>query len=99
MKIKGKNIKIVFPEAIDERIAEATSKLASEGILTPVLVGNESEIKGKFSFDFSGCEFVDPNNYPEFEEMVSSFVERRKGKVEEAQAREMLKNMYIMYTV
>ena len=37
-------------------------------------------------------EIIDPNNYPAMDEMVAAFVERRKGKATEEQAREMLKD-------
>lgn len=58
-KVSAANKKIVFPESLDERILEAASKLAGEGILTPVLIGEEAAIKDKaasLSFDISGCK-------------------------------------------
>lgn len=94
-KITSANKKIVFPESLDERILEAVSKLSKEGLLTPVLIGEESAIQEKansLSYDISDCTIIDPNHYPAFEEMVESFVERRKGKATPEQAREVLKN-------
>ncbi len=94
-KITSADKKIVFPESLDERILEAVSKLSKEGLLTPVLIGEESAIQEKansLSYDISGCTIIDPNHYPAFEEMVESFVERRKGKATPEQAREVLKN-------
>jgi len=87
-RIDGKGLKIVFPEANDERIVEAAVRLAEEGLIKPILLGNEQIIPS--GYDVSKCELLDPNNYPEFEEMVASFVERRKGKNTEEQARKML---------
>lgn len=85
--------RIVFPEATDERILNAASRLADENLLIPVLIGNEADIT-KFATELdisiAGCEIVDPSNYPKFDEMVSLFVERRKGKATEEAAREIL---------
>lgn len=93
-KIDGKAKKIVLPEALDERILTAASKLSADGLMKPVLVGNKEKVEQKASevgVDVSGAEILDPENYDEFDEMVASFVERRKGKATEEQAREILK--------
>jgi phosphate acetyltransferase len=92
-KIAGKGLKLVFPESTDERILRATSRLAADHILTPILVGNESEIKDKASdlgVSLAGVEIVDPYSYEAFNEMVASFIERRKGKATEEDARKIL---------
>ena len=94
-KITGKNIRIVFPEGKDERILKAVSRLASENILKPILIGNPDEVKQKANevgVSIEGIEILDPNTYPEMETLVEKFVERRKGKATEEQARELLKN-------
>lgn len=46
-KVAGKDVKIVFPEGLDERILEAVSKLAGNKVLNPIVIGNENEIKQK----------------------------------------------------
>jgi phosphate acetyltransferase len=92
-KVTGKELKIVFPEGTDERILKATSRLASENILTPILIGNEQEIKGKaseFGVSLDSVEIYDPANFGRLDELVSSFVERRKGKASEEDARKIL---------
>lgn len=94
-KISGKNIRIVFPEATDPRILGAVVRLKREDLLEPVLVGNPDEIYDaakEQGFDLTDIEIYDPENYDKFDEMVDAFVERRKGKATEEQAREMLKN-------
>ncbi|MEY8293066.1 phosphate acetyltransferase [Carnobacteriaceae bacterium 52-44] len=94
-KISGKNIRIVFPEATDPRILGAVVRLKREDLLEPVLVGNLDEIYDaakEQGFDLTDIEIYDPENYDKFDEMVDAFVERRKGKATEEQAREMLKN-------
>ncbi|KGP74190.1 phosphate acetyltransferase [Pontibacillus yanchengensis] len=92
-KLSGSNKRVVLPEGLDERILEAASKLAEEGYITPVLIGNEDEVKQKASdlnVDVSGADILDPHNYEEFDTMVQSFVERRNGKATEEKAREIL---------
>ncbi len=87
-KINGKGLKIVFPESNDERIVEAAVKLAEEGLINPILLGDKANVPT--NYDISGCEFINPKEYDGFEEMVTAFVERRKGKNTEEQARTML---------
>ncbi len=89
-KIKGKDIKIVFPESSDERILEACERLSKEDLLTPLLVGNKSELNTKY--DLSRCIVLDPHNYDTFEELCDLFVERRKGKNTKEQALTWLKD-------
>lgn len=94
-KLSNTTKRIVLPEGSDERILEAASKLAQEGTITPVLVGNPDELKQKASdlnLDLGNADILDPNNYSEFDAMVASFVERRKGKATEEKAREILKD-------
>lgn len=94
-KVAGKDLKIVFPEGSDERILKATSRLASENILKPILVGNESELTKKakkLGLSIENIEILDPNTYPEMDVLVEKFVERRKGKATEEQARQFLKD-------
>ena len=89
-KINGKGLRIVFPESHDERILEAATKLCNEGIIQPILLGNIEDIPNKFNL--SQCEFIDPKNYKDFDKMVESFVERRKGKTNTEEARKLLLN-------
>nr|WP_297395787.1 phosphate acetyltransferase [uncultured Peptostreptococcus sp.] len=94
-QIAGKDIKIVLPEGTEPRIIGAAARLYKEGILVPVLVGQPDAIKavaGEKKIDIEGIEILDPNNYPAFDEMVAAFVERRKGKVSEEDARNILKD-------
>lgn len=92
-KISGKDKKIVFPEGLDERILTAASRLSADGLVTPILIGNKEEIEGKakeVGANISSCEILNPNDYSEFDEMVQAFVERRKGKATEEDARKIL---------
>ena len=92
-KISGKNLKIVFPEGLDERILAAAGRLAKDGLVTPVVIGNVQEIQEKASqlnVSLDGIEIYDPNTYEKMDEMVATFVELRKGKATEEQARKIL---------
>ena len=94
-QIEGKNIRIALPEATEPRVLGAAARLQKEGILVPVLLGKPEDIKSvavENNFDIDGIEIIDIDTYPDFDEMVAAFVERRKGKVSEEEAREILKN-------
>ncbi|ERJ12480.1 phosphate acetyltransferase [Haloplasma contractile] len=94
-QIKGKSIRIVLPEANDLRIIEAASRLSAEELVNVILVGNVEETKNLASennFDVSDCEILDPSKYDKYDQMVESFVERRKGKATEEEARQLLLN-------
>ena len=92
-QIEGKNVRIVLPEGTEPRIIEAASRLHKEGILVPVLVGSVDAVKAvanEKNIDLDGVEILDPANYDEFDAMVAAFVERRKGKATEEDARKKL---------
>ncbi|MCM3009779.1 Phosphate acetyltransferase [Bacillus subtilis] len=92
-KVAGKDVKIVFPEGLDERILEAVSKLAGNKVLNPIVIGNENEIQAKakeLNLTLDGVKIYDPHTYEGMEELVQAFVERRKGKATEEQARKAL---------
>ena len=86
-KIKGKGITIVFPEAYDSRILEGAERLASEGLVKPIMLGAMPE----GYTNAHDLTFVDPEMYPKFESMVEAFVERRAGKVTHEEAIKLLK--------
>lgn len=94
-KLHGKGTTIVLPEGTDERILGAAARLAKDELVNPILVGNTAEIKQKadaLNISLSGVTIYDPASYEEMEEMVAAFVERRKGKVSEEDARKLLQD-------
>lgn len=94
-KIAAKNKQVVFPEGMDERILTAASQLGAAGILTPILIGNKGSMKEKaeaIGVDISSCELLDPTEFEEFDLMVETFVERRKGKVTTEEAVKILQD-------
>ena len=94
-QLRGKDVKIVFPEGEDERIQGAVSRLYNDGYLIPILLGNKKEIENvvkEHGYDLTDITIIDPSEAEDFEEMVEKFVERRKGKATIEQAREILKD-------
>ena len=95
-KISGKNLKIVFPEGEELRILKAVARLNEEKIITPVILGDEEKIKElakKENLNIEGVKIINPLTASDFDEKVDKFVERRKGKNTEEQARTMLKDV------
>jgi phosphate acetyltransferase len=92
-KLSGQNLRIVFPEGTDERILRAAGRLAADGVLMPILIGNIEQIQGlarDWDVSLENVEIYDPNSFAMMDELVAAFVERRKGKVNEEQARQTL---------
>jgi phosphate acetyltransferase len=92
-KLSGRDMKIVFPEGLDERIVRAASRLAEEKRLTPILIGNIEQVQAKaqeLGVSLDAAEIYDPASYAAMDELVAAFVERRKGKVTEEDARKVL---------
>ncbi|MEC1522007.1 phosphate acetyltransferase [Neobacillus niacini] len=92
-KLSGRDMKIVFPEGLDERIVRAASRLAEEKRLTPILIGNIEQVQAKaqeLGVSLDAAEIYDPASYAAMDELVAAFVERRKGKATEEDARKIL---------
>ena len=92
-KVSGNQLRIVFPEGMDERILEAAGRLAADKTIIPILVGNIDEITKKakdMNISVDNMEIYDPATYIMMDELVTAFVERRKGKATEEQARKIL---------
>ncbi|MDR6999418.1 phosphate acetyltransferase [Neobacillus niacini] len=92
-KVAGRDLKIVFPEGLDERIIRACGRLASEKLVTPILIGNIDQVQAKaeeLGVSLDAAEIYDPASYAGMDELVSAFVDRRKGKATEEDARKIL---------
>ncbi|MBO0958548.1 phosphate acetyltransferase [Neobacillus sp. MM2021_6] len=92
-KISGRDVRIVFPEGLDERIVRAAGRLAAERLITPILIGNIEKVQAKAAevgVSLEAAEIYDPASYAGMDEMVAAFVERRKGKATEEDARKIL---------
>ncbi|AIM16462.1 MULTISPECIES: phosphate acetyltransferase [Neobacillus] len=92
-KVSGRGLRIVFPEALDERILKAASRLGEENLVTPLLIGAADQVQAKaqeLGVSLEGAQIFDPASYEGMDELVAAFVERRKGKATEEQARKIL---------
>ncbi|MGZ3633968.1 MAG: phosphate acetyltransferase [Parachlamydiaceae bacterium] len=92
-KVSGRDVKIVFPEGLDERIVKAAGRLAEEKLVTPILIGNIEQVQAKaieLGVSLEAAEIYDPTNFAGMDELVAAFVERRKGKATEEDARKIL---------
>jgi phosphate acetyltransferase len=84
-KARRRGKRVVLPEAADERVVQAAGRLASEGLVQPVLV----EARGMAAVP-PGVETVRPASDPRLEGFAVALQERRKAKgmtLEEARER------------
>lgn len=98
LKVKGKDVKIVFPEGDEPRIIGAAVRLLADGLCKPILLGNVdqiNEVANARGFNISHLEIIDPETYADdkYAEMVASFVARRNGKVSEEDAQKLLRDV------
>lgn len=95
-KLSGKNVEIVLPEGEDERVLIAATQLQKTDYVSPIVLGNEDNIKSlasKHALDLTQIEIIDPATSELKDELVDAFVERRKGKATKEQAVELLDNV------
>jgi phosphate acetyltransferase len=87
-KIKGKKIRIVFPEGNDVRILEAIHRLANEDLVVPVVLNAaDGTIQNEI------IEQAHTDNDPRTPQLLQAFVERRAGKLSEKEAAECLQQV------
>ena len=92
--LKAKRKTIVFTEGTDPRILEAASKLLREDLMDVILCGNVNGVKEAAKtcgFDISKATIIDPLNYSEFDNMVDTMFELRKGKMTKEECTDLLK--------
>lgn len=97
-----KNIRIVFPEANDERVMRAIAMLYREQLVDPILIGNKDKLQylaNQLSLNIAGMTIIDIDHFDRFDEMVASFMERRQGKVTEEDARHLLTDVNYFATM
>ncbi|MDN5998503.1 MAG: phosphate acetyltransferase [Lacticaseibacillus paracasei] len=94
-KINGKNLRIVFPEGEDPRVLGAAVRLAADGLIQAIVLGNPDKIQtlaAAKSWDLSKLTVHDPANDDIHAKMVAAFVERRKGKATPEQAEKIVQD-------
>lgn len=94
-KVKGKGIKIVLPEGNDFRVVGAAIRLKDDNLVEPIVIGKREDVlklAEKNGKDASKLTILNPAEYEEFDQLLEAFVERRKGKIDEAGAKDLLLN-------
>ncbi|WP_261810176.1 phosphate acetyltransferase [Levilactobacillus humaensis] len=94
-KINGQNKTIVFPEGADVRVLGAASRLAADGLITAIVLGDKIDIQAtatNHAIDLTPLTILDPADMStaDHEAMLDALVERRKGKNTVEQAEKML---------
>lgn len=103
-QLASQNKRIVFPEGEDLRVLGAAVRLANDGMLTPVLLGDEQVINDqaqKAGLDLAKVEVLNPATYPadKLAQMHAALLERRNGKNTAEQVTEMLKDVSYFATM
>ena len=94
-KINGKHLRIVFPEGEDPRVLGAAVRLAADGLVQAIVLGNPDKIQSlaaEKSWDLSKLTVRDPEHDELHDQMVTAVVERRKGKATQEQAEKIVQN-------
>ncbi|MFP4189814.1 MAG: phosphate acetyltransferase [Candidatus Woesearchaeota archaeon] len=88
--------RIIFPESREERVLKAVSRLQSEKIAKPILIGCRQQIEriaSECDADINGIEVRDPDHDTETETYSKKLLELRKHKgMTEEKARELVKD-------
>jgi len=89
---------IVFTEGTDARILEATDRLLKEDLMDVILCGNVDAVNAAAkagNFNIAKATIIDPATYADFDAMVKTMYELRKGKMtEEECAKALSKSNY-----
>lgn len=73
--------RIILPETSDVRVLKAAQQIISEEIADVILIGNKDEIMSvDEGIDLSKAEFVDPLEFSEMDEYITTLVDFRKHK-------------------
>ena len=82
-KVKGRGIRVVYPEALEERAIRAAVWLRDQKLVAPVLVGPADEIASRaktLGVSLGGIEVRDPATDPRRSDFIADYVELRKHK-------------------
>jgi phosphate acetyltransferase len=81
-RVRGRQIRIVYPEGVDPRAVAAARQLREEDLGHPIVLG---------AANAEGIENHDPSQHPHYDRFCEKFLELRKHKgVDEQQAAEVM---------
>lgn len=92
--IEGKDLKIVLPEGSDPRVLAAALRHKEEGLLTPIVLGDQGEIQktaDKEGLKLGDLQIINPQYFEDFDKLVDVFVEVRRGKTSKEEAEFLLR--------
>lgn len=82
-RVRGRQLRIAYPEGLEERALRAARLLAEQNLARPVLIGDESAVREKahaLGVDLGGVELRDPAKDPERARFIARYFELRKHK-------------------
>lgn len=98
-KARARQMRILLPEATDDRTLKAAAKAAASGLAKLILVGEEKGITlraAELGLDLAGVDIVDPATDGHLEEYTESYFKMRekKGMTREVAAEKMHKPLF-----
>ncbi len=82
-RVRGQGRRIVFPEGVEERAIRAAALLAKDGLVQPVLVGGQAQVRDRaagLGVSLGGLEVRDPLDDPAFDRYATAYLELRRHK-------------------
>jgi len=82
-RLSGRDVRVVYPEGVEERALRAAAQLRDEGLLTPVLVGAHDELRAcaeRAGIGLTGIELSDPATDARRDACVERYLELRSHK-------------------
>ncbi len=82
-KVKGRGMRVVYPEGVEERAIRAAGWLRDHEIVTPVLIGSEAAVREKaktLGVGLDGVVVRDPASDPRRADFEAEYLELRKHK-------------------
>ncbi|PCM46387.1 phosphate acetyltransferase [Marinobacter sp. ANT_B65] len=86
--------RIVFPDALDERVLHAANELQQRGLAQPVLLGNPFELRDyaqKAGIAMQCFSIVDPLHSPWMDSFISAYQDKNEG-VGKDEARDLMRD-------
>ncbi|WP_417544231.1 phosphate acetyltransferase [Marinobacter sp.] len=86
--------RIVFPDALDERVLHAANELQQRGLAQPILLGNPFELRDyaqKTGIAMQCFSIVDPSRSPWMDSFISAYQDKNEG-VGKNEARDLMRD-------
>ncbi len=95
-RAKGVPRRVIFPEGEDQRIIEASSRMALGRTAIPVVLASRQSCQASFpDLSLEGIEFIEPSEHPDAEALAHLYASRRKGVTGKMALRLMKRPLYL----